>query len=198
MATFRVFAVAFSLAAAVALPGGSRAGDGAPPIAGLSQYRFLQDSRWYVPTATLPAVELNLQTGTVRAVIDQTVWDIERYTYGYFWGRTIARLIRPGTQDPIGGPACLRLLGSVSPDGRVNITFINEDQTTALGAVSGIGKLSRGGNGRSPRFQMQMATGLTSVIAHSSYMDQCRAGQPCQARLPGTDLSLSQFLALCD
>jgi hypothetical protein len=29
-------------------------------------------------------------------------------------------------------------------------------------------------------------------------MDQCRPGQSCQARLPGTNLSLSQFVALCD
>jgi len=187
-----VFAFAFSLCGGLA-----KAAESGPNEVGLSQYRFLQNSRWYVPTATLPAVELNLRTGNVRAVIDQTVWDIKRYTYGYFWGSTIVRLMRPVTQDPIGDPVCLRMLGSVTPDGQVNITFINEDQTTAVGAVGGIGTLFRASDGRW-RFQMQMATGLTSVIAHSSYMDQCRAGQSCQARLPGTRLSLSQFLALCD
>jgi len=43
-----------------------------------------------------------------------------------------------------------------------------------------------------------MSTGFNSVLAHWSYMDQCKPGQPCEAQLPGSDLSLEQFLAQCN
>jgi len=40
---------------------------------------------------------------------------------------------------------------------------------------------------------MQMSTGTTSLIARRSYMEKCKPGQPCEAQLPGSDLSLSDF-----
>jgi hypothetical protein len=164
---------------------------------GTAKYRFLRDSKWYVPAETLPAVEMQLRNGRVRAVVDQTVWEITDYRYGYFWGRTVASFKYASTGQPVAAPACSRMIGSVTPSGRVHITFVGDGQTTALTAVRGTGTLS-GNSQEGWRFEMQMSTGSTSVIAHWSYMDQCKPGDACESKLPGTELSLSQFLAQCD
>jgi hypothetical protein len=63
--------------------------------------------------------------------------------------------------------------------------------------VTGIGSLAE----EAPQrwiFEMQMATGVVSVLAHWSYMYQCESGQACETRLPGTTQSLADFLAQCD
>jgi hypothetical protein len=164
---------------------------------GVGQFRFLQGSKWYVPAETLPAMELQLRNGRVRALVDQTVWDITNYRDGYFWGRTAAVFKYAATGQPVGGPACTTMVGSVTPDGRIYITFVSQGQKTTLGATRGIGTLT-GNDQQGWTFQMQMSTGVNTVIAHWSYMDQCKAGDACEAQLPGSDLSLADFLAQCD
>jgi hypothetical protein len=165
--------------------------------AAAGQFRFLKNSKWYVPTETLPAAELKLTTGRVRALIDQTVWDIDHYRDGYFSGRSVAAFKYAATGEPFGAPACSRLIGSVTPSGHVYIIFVDDGQNTAFGAVRGIGTLT-GSDQAGWRFEMQMSTGATSVVAHWSYMDQCKPGEACEAQLPGSDLSLADFLAQCD
>jgi hypothetical protein len=160
------------------------------------KYSFLNHSQWYVPTATLPAVEMNLANGQVSGVVDQTVWDITGYRYSYFWGRTAAVFTRQVGGKPQMSLSCATMLGSVTPDGQVYITFVPKGQKTALAAVRGIGTLKP--TAHDWLFQMQMATGTTTLVAHRSYMAQCKKGEPCQSKLPGSDLSLTQFLAQCD
>lgn len=160
------------------------------------KYSFLNHSQWYVPTATLPAVEMNLADGKVTGVVDQTVWDITGYRYSYFWGRTAAVFTRQVGGKPQMSLSCATMLGSVTPDGQVYITFVPQGQKTALAAVRGIGTLKPSGHGW--LFQMQMSTGTTTLVAHRSYMAQCKTGEACEARLPGSELSLSQFLAQCN
>jgi hypothetical protein len=167
-----------------------------PGAADTVHYGFLRGSKWYVPTQTLPAIEMNLGNGRVSAVVDQTVWDVTGYRYGYFWGRTAAVFTRQTGSGPQSQLSCASMLGSVTPDGRVHITFTPKGQKTALTAVRGIGTLTR--SGTDWLFQMQMSTGTTTVVAHWSYMAQCKSGQACEKKLPATNLSLSQFLAQCD
>jgi hypothetical protein len=172
----------------------------APPTAtvqDVAKFSFLRGSKWYVPRQTLPAIEMKLRSGAVRAIVDQTVWDITDYRDGYFWGRTAAVFTYAGSGQPAGDPACSRMVGSVTPSGRIHITFIPEGQNTMLGAVRGTGTLT-GNNSEGWTFEMQMSTGTTSVIAHWSYMEQCKPGQPCENRLPGSNLSLANFLKQCD
>jgi hypothetical protein len=166
-------------------------------IANARKYQFLRGSKWYVPPSTLPAVEVKLTTGIVRAVVDQTVWDITNYRDGYFWGRSAAVFTYAVTKQPLGEPACARMVGSVTPSGRVHITFVPDGLKTMALATVGTGSLS-GNNAAGWRFEMQMSTGTTSVIAHWSYMKRCWAGQACEGKLPGTNLSLADFLAQCD
>ncbi|HVZ53887.1 MAG TPA: hypothetical protein VG986_18105 [Pseudolabrys sp.] len=167
-----------------------------PNAPDMVKYSFLGHSQWYVPAETLPAVEMNLATGKVFGVVDQTVWDITGYRYGYFWGRTAAVFTRQVGGKPQASLSCATMLGSVTSDGQVYITFVPKGQKTALAAVRGIGSLKP--TAHDWRFQMQMSTGTTTLIAHGSYMAQCRAGQACETKLPGSDLSLKQFLAQCD
>ena len=163
---------------------------------GPGQYSFLRGSKWYVPPSTLPAIEMRLKTGRVRALVDQTVWDITHYRYGYFWGRTVAVFKYVNTGQPIGDPGCSRMVGSVTPSGRVHITFIPDGPPVTSLATTGLGTLS-GNKTDGWTFEMQMSTGVTKLLAHWSYMVQCKSGQACEAKLPGSDLSLADFLAQC-
>jgi hypothetical protein len=168
-----------------------------PHAAFADNYSFLRGSKWFVPPSTLPAAVMTLKDGKVQPVLDQTVWDITGYKDGYFWGRSIVQFMRPDTGAPVGSASCTRMMGSVAQSGKVLITFINDADKTTLQAVQGVGTLSRAAH-NVPVFEMQMATGSTFVLAHWSYMFQCIPGQPCNARLPGTKLSLAKFIAQCD
>jgi hypothetical protein len=161
-----------------------------------AQYGFLRGSKWYVPTETLPAVNMPLNSNVVQPLSDQTVWEITGYSKGYFWGRSVAVFKRPSGAQ-LGPVACSRMLGSVTPSGRVHITFVPQRDVTTRSAVTGIGTLAR----EAPQgwtFEMQMATGTASVVAHWSYMYQCKSGDACETTLPGTSQSLDEFLAQCD
>jgi hypothetical protein len=172
----------------------------APALAAPSEvakYRFLEDSKWIVPPATLPAISFDLATGTATAIVDQTVWDITHYRDGYFWGQTAAQM-RDASTGKLVSSACMHMVGSVTPSGKVHITFVNQDQETALTAVRGTGRLVRAKGAGWVFEEMQMSSGSTSIVAHWSVMAQCKPGQPCEDRLPGTKSSLEDFLANCD
>jgi hypothetical protein len=191
--------LAAACAAAITCLGGVAA-SAEQPIAtanGVAQFRFLRGSKWYVPPETLPAMEFKLSNGRARALIDQTVWDITDYRYGYFRGRTVAVFKYAATGEPLGEPACSRMVGSVTPTGRVHITFIPNGDRTMSNATVGTGTLT-GSDQEGWVFEMQMSTGFNSVVAHWSYMEQCKPGQPCETQLPGSTLSLEEFLAQCD
>jgi hypothetical protein len=166
--------------------------------AGPDPYRFLNNSYWYVPTETLPAIQVDPSTGAVTRLVDQTLWTITSYTAGYFLGTSTAVLKNADTGAPIGPPSCTRIVGSVTPKGDVYIAFLDpSDPNAAADAIVGLGHLEQQA-GTTWRFTMQMSTGNSSAIAHWSYMNQCKAGAPCNTRLPGTTLSLQQFAALCN
>lgn len=160
----------------------------------VERYAFLKGTRWYVPSGTLPALLYTPATGTVTRLIDQTLWDITDYDKGYFGGRTVAVLRDAQTGERVGEPSCMRMIGSVTPEGTILISFLPVDAKTATSATTGFGKLDTRGE---PRFTMQMSTGTVALAAHWSYMVRCSPGQPCQTRLPGSRLGVSGFLALC-
>jgi hypothetical protein len=163
----------------------------------VARYAFLRHSHWYVPPATLPAMSFDLATGATTPLVDQTVWEITDYRYGYFWGRSVAQFRDATTGKLFGPPACTRLIGSVTAGGKVRITLIGQGQQTADGATIGTGQLVWQRPGRGLFTDMQMASGSTTLVSHWSYMAQCQRGQSCERRLPGTKTSLSDFLALC-
>ena len=146
---------------------------------------------WYVPTAFLPAYRWNTDDpATATEVSDQTVWHIERFKNGYFFGPAVAQLD--------GGSAmCQYMIGSITPAGRVYIAFNSQPARGRPSITTGTGDMTRTPDGWA--FVMQMATGSdTRQVAHWAAMTQCREGQPCWNALPGTGASIPDMLAQCD
>src|SRR5215467_14517338 len=73
----------------------------------------LQDTYWYVPPASLPALQLDPDSGTLNWVIDQTVWHITGYREGYFWGVS-STLIQHQGQDQTTRATVTRNLAATS------------------------------------------------------------------------------------
>jgi hypothetical protein len=155
-------------------------------------WSFLQNSYWYVPTVNLPALlSSTANGGTFIPITDQTVFYIQRYVKGYFWGTVATELTVAGQSR---GPACFQMVGSVTPEGTVNLSFT---PTGSSGApTAGFGTMRP--IGRQWTMENQMSTSQSGGTAtHWAYMVQCRVGQPCMRSLPGTDLTIAQLLDDC-
>lgn len=158
-----------------------------------ADWSWLADTYWYVPEESLPALRLDPSENTLTWVIDQTVWQLTGYREGYFWGVCVALLRDAGEEIPERGPSSkpssLTMLGSITPEGRVHLTFISSQSGNA---TIGIGSMVQHRGGWS--FQMQMSTGERSRTAHWAYMVQTRPGDPSWDSLPGVGLSVPEML----
>jgi len=148
---------------------------------------------WYVPPENLQAIQWDTAAPSAyTAVDDQTVWHIERFDNGYFFGPVVVKFA--------GYPRlCQYMIGSITPGGRVYISF-NAVQTIPLGSPSittGTGDMVKQRGAWT--FNMQMASGSSSTqVAHWAFMRQCTPDQPCWNDLPGTERSLPALLAQCN
>ena len=89
------------------------------------------------------------------------------------------------------------LVGSITPNGGVQIVFLrpsNQNPDIAI-KTTGTGQMRKVNGQR--KFEMQMTTGTTSLITHWAFMTECKNGQKCERRLPGTESSLEQFVRPC-
>lgn len=148
---------------------------------------------WYVPAVNLPAVEWDSSDPTnYSPVSDQTVWHVENYAEGYFFGTVVVQFgVRP--------PACQYLIGSVTPDGGVFIAF-NPLESPPVGSptlTTGAGKMVlKDGEWT---FLMQMASGSSSMqIAHWAYMLECTPDEECWENLPGVQKGIQEFISGCE
>jgi hypothetical protein len=147
---------------------------------------------WYVPAENLQAILWDTQDPSAYTSIDdQTVWHIERYTDGYFFGPVVVKFA--------GYPRlCQYMIGSVTPTGSVYISF-NAVQSIPFGSPSittGTGTMVKQRSAWT--FNMQMASGSSSTqIAHWAFMRQCTPNQQCWKTLPGTGHSIPETLAQC-
>lgn len=148
---------------------------------------------WYVPTPYLPAVKWDTSDPSAYIpIMDQTVWHIESYENGYFFGPVVAKL----TAYPV---TCQYAIGSVTPEGNVYISF-NSLSNSPLGnpsVITGTGKMVQQGGAWT--FNMQMASGSSSsMVTHWAYMYQCSPNQSCWNDLPGIAQSIPDLLAQCE
>ena len=148
---------------------------------------------WYVPPINLPAVQWETSDPkNYSPISDQTVWHIESYADGYFFGTVVA-------QFSIAPPVCQYLIGSVTPDGNVYISFnplqASSDDTISL--TTGTGKMAfKDGEWT---FLMQMASGSSSAqITHWAYMLECTPDEECWENLPGVEKGIEDFLSNCE
>jgi hypothetical protein len=155
------------------------------------QWQFLANSYWFVPTMYLPAFQMSAADTAPVPMTDQTVWQITTYQNGYFWGNC-AVLLYPNGTVPEEAPSARRLLGTITPDGNVQITFMPLNKLGAAMSTAGWGRMQQQ-NGVWT-FEMQMSSGVSSLVAHWAYMYPTQEGEPSWNQLPGTDYDVPGFL----
>lgn len=149
------------------------------------QYCF-QNSTWVVPPQTLLAYLYD--NANVIPVSDQTVWVISNYNHGYFSGISYSAINNNLLSQRY-------LIGSVTPAGHVYITFYSGTSTNS-DLVTGLGNLTAKSSGQC-FFTMQMNSGQNGVsgLTHWSYMLPANPGDFFYSHLPGTNMSVPEFLA---
>lgn len=149
------------------------------------QYCF-KNSTWIVPPQTLLAYLYD--NATVVPVADQTVWVFSNYKQGYFSGKSYTAIDNSTLSQRF-------LIGSVTSEGKVYITFYS-GTSTSTDLVTGVGTLNVKSSGQCT-FIMQMNSGQNGVsgLVHWSYMIPANPGDVFYNNLPGTQMSVPQFLA---
>jgi hypothetical protein len=160
-----------------------------------SDWSWLADTYWYVPRPDLPALQLDPDSNTLSWLIDQTVWHISGYKTGYFWGVTAAVTYDAGEEPPARGPRSrighLTMLGTVLPNGQIQITFLSGSKGGST--TIGFGQMVK--IGEAWTFEMQMTTERgDNRLLHWANMVQTREGEASWNQLPGTGLSVPQML----
>ncbi|HKV38874.1 MAG TPA: hypothetical protein VJX67_06650, partial [Blastocatellia bacterium] len=149
----------------------------------------------------------------------QTVFHIEDYSKGYFWGKTAVRFVPIGDSPRAGGLSapvlCFQLVGSVTPEGSLYLSFSSSSSPAGQGSSTGspfptpsTAASNSGGNSTVGigvmrfkagewRMELQMSSGAAQRVSHWAYMAQCKEGGECMHELPGVRCSLPEFLGEC-
>jgi hypothetical protein len=146
---------------------------------------------YIVPPKTLLAYQYI--NGKNIPVQDQTVWVINEYNKGYFFGKAYVAL----NGQPLSES---NLSGTVTPQGDVYITFFSVDGSTK---ITGIGKFvtkprsdKKESNKRFFLMQMNSAQNSTLGLSHWSYMVPVTAKDEWYQHLPSVGLSVPQFISV--
>lgn len=200
--TIRLPKAAAALAVLLALAAPAIAQEASPsdwahaePEATIKRWSWLGGTIWIVPHANLPAVMTEADSKAVVQLIDQTVYSIDRYEHGYFWGTARAQLMPASTKTPAppdSSPTCMRLVGSVTPEGTLNMSFTPVDDTGDR--TTGVGFMRK--KGGEWTMELQMTTGTTAQVTHWAYMEACPKRGPCS--LPAIRGTAQRFLAACE
>ncbi len=184
------------------------AADCAPAMAGndtpsTQRWQWLAQTYWYVPKAGLLALASSPALKTPVPVSDQTVYYISNYAGGYFWGTTAVSYTRPGGSAASDQVSCLQIVGSVTPEGNVHLTFtplaskgVGSGGSNSQPTV-GLGTMTRQWYEWTMENQMSTIAAGDLLLTHWAYMYQCKPDQPCFAALPGVGVSVPEFLATC-
>lgn len=152
------------------------------------RWSWLNDTYWYVPNRNLPAVLFNSSTGTLAPVSDQTVYHITGYREGYFWGKTVTQLGSSSASSSA-------LVGSVTPQGKLLLSFTSTGSSSSPSVTEGYGTMQRKSGQWTMENQMFTSPSQTLQIGHWAYMVQTRPGLPSWRSLPSSGLSVPQFLS---
>jgi len=159
-------------------------------------WNWLADTYWYVRQPDLPALQLDPDGNALSWLVDQTVWHISGYKNGYFWGVTAAVTYNAGEEQPSHGPKTrigqLTMLGTVLPNGQVQITFFPGRNGSS--PTIGFGQMVKVGEAWA--FEMQMSTDRgDNRLLHWANMVETHEGEASWNQLPGLDLSVPEMLA---
>jgi hypothetical protein len=162
-----------------------------------SQWNWLQDTYWYVPPENLPAPQFVPDENTLAWVTDQTVWHISAFRTGYFWGVSATVVLPAGSTAEASDikPVSFTMIASITPEGRIYITFLPCNASSSRPSTTGIGHtVFRRGQWT---LEMQMATGSSQTTIHWAYMTQIKPDDPSWKSLPGVGISVPQMLQGC-
>lgn len=149
--------------------------------------KALENTTWIVPPETLLAYEY--LSGTSLPVTDQTVWVINSYDKGYFFGYAYASINGAPSSEK-------KLVGSVTPFGDVYITFFPLSGTSvSTDLITGVGKFKKKGCKYYFVMQMNSAQNNLEGLAHWSYMISVKPDDYFYQHLPGVGLSVPDFIA---
>jgi hypothetical protein len=166
----------------------------------VDRWQWLENTYWYVPADYLLALVSSPTRRSPIPASDQTVYHIVGYSGGYFWGPTAVTYTPPGGSSA-SGPSCLQLVGSVTPEGRLHLTFTllpaGGKATSDSAPTVGIGTMTPKQGAWSMENQMSTVAAGRVLLTHWAYMYQCKAAEHCFADLPDVALSIPEFLAPC-
>jgi hypothetical protein len=154
----------------------------------VKRWSWLAGTYWYVPPMNLPAVLYNSSTGALIPVRDQTVFQITGYRAGYFWGKAVTQL------GPL-SPSTSTMIGSVTPEGKVLLTFTTTSTNSSPSITEGFGIMTRKFKQWTMENQMFTSPSDTSQIGHWAYMLQTRLGMRSWKSLPSAGVSVPTFLS---
>jgi hypothetical protein len=152
------------------------------------RWSWLANTYWYVPPMNLPALLYNSSTGTLIPVTDQTVFHITGYREGYFWGKAV-------TQLGSSAASTSTMIGSVTPEDQVLLTFTQTSTNSSPSITEGFGKMQRKFGQWTMENQMFTSPSETLQIGHWAYMLQTRPGMPSWNSLPSAGVSVPEFLS---
>ena len=147
--------------------------------------KYIENTTWIVPYANVLAYK-HIDDNNEMAK-DQTVWKINKYDNGYFFGDAYASI------DGIKG--YYNLIGTLTPLKDVLITFTSENSSP----ITGFGKFRRNKKGEYA-FIMQMYTPITNTIgtSHWSFMISVNKNDKCYQKLPYLKISVDEFISEFD
>jgi hypothetical protein len=164
-----------------------------PGAGGRQTWAWLQGTDWYVPAANLLALSFDGRTETLSTASDQTVWRLTGTLGNYFWGRAVVVVTTGATTQTL----CQSLFGSVTPEGRVHLSFVptHPDANTTVVRATGDMRLVQGRWTVEP--QMSSGPSASRPLEHWAYMMQCQANDPACQSLPGLGQTIDSVLAAC-
>ena len=130
----------------------------------------------------------NSSTGRLTPVSDQTVYHIADYSNGYFWGESVTQLGSSSASSS-------SMLGSVTPEGRVLLTFTQTSTNSSPSITEGFGKMQRKFGQWTMENQMFTSPNETLQIGHWAYMVRTRPGMPSWNSLPSAGVSVPVFMS---
>lgn len=157
-----------------------------PTLQNSNKYKkHIENTIWVVPPHSLLAFEY--EEGTHSTVSDQTVWVIDSFKKGYFFGHSYESINQTNLSQ-------MKIMGSVTDLGDVYITFYPLDGSPESKVVTGLGKFLKK-NGQYV-FLMQMNSSPTnsSGLSHWAYMVSVNKESCFYQNLPGENMSLPDFL----
>src|ERR1700722_5402078 len=173
-----------------------RAEAGTPAAAAADPWKWLSNTYWYMPIQYLLAIASSPSLQAPIPVSDHTVYCIQHYQAGYFWGTTAVSYTTQQSQEAT-TPSCLQLVGSVTPEGKLHLTFTPLPSTQMASPTPtptsdstsdptvGIGTMVLQHGAWTMENQMSTTATGSLLLTHWAYMYQCKPEEPCFSTLPG-------------